>query len=112
MSIIAKAMKNVYEQHQGIMFKLSSGTTADLKDGLIKGFYDVMLECDASDHAKLNTMPLPLPDTWVIVMRTDDPLASKDAITPDDLMGRRLITSRQGIRFGALVDWFGPLRTK
>lgn len=110
MGIVAQAMKNVHEQHPGITFSLSSGTTADLKDRLIKGYFDVMLECEVQDHAKLNVLRFPIPDTWGVLMRQDDPLATKNVIRADDLVKRDLITSKQGMKFGKLADWFGDLR--
>lgn len=110
MQIVAIAMKNVHEKHPGITFSLSSGTTAELKDRLIKGYFDVMLECEVQDHAKLNMLRFPIPDTWGVLMRQDDPLAKKSVIRAEDLVERDLITSTQGMKFGKLADWFGDLR--
>ncbi len=112
MGIVAEAMRRVHAQHPGITFNLSSGTTADLKDRLVKGYFDVMLECEVQDHAKLNVLRFPIPDTWGVLMRADDPLAKKSAVRAEDLVKRELITSKQGMKFGKLAEWFGDLRAQ
>lgn len=110
MGIVARAMKNVHERYPGVNFSLSSGTTATLKDNLVKGFYDVMLECEVQDHAKLNVLRFPVPDTWCVLMRSDDPLAQKRALAPEDLRGRQVIISHQGLKSGVLANWLGPVK--
>ena len=110
MGIAAEAMRRVHAEHPGITFSLSSGTTADLKDRLVKGYFDVMLECEVQDHAKLNVLRFPIPDTWGVLMRADDPLARKNVVRAEDLVHRDLITSKQGMKFGKLAEWFGELR--
>ena len=110
MGIVAEAMRRVHAKHPGITFSLSSGTTADLKDRLVKGYFDVMLECEVQDHAKLNVLRFPVPDTWGVLMRADDPLARKNVVRAEDLVQRDLITSKQGMKFGKLAEWFGDLR--
>lgn len=112
MGLVAEAMRRVNAQHPGITFNLSSGTTADLKERLVKGYFDVMLECEVQDHAKLNTLRFPIPDAWGVLMRADDPLAKKSAVRAEDLVKRNLITSKQGMRFGKLAEWFGDLRSQ
>lgn len=108
--ILARAMKAVHAAYPGVSFHLSSGTTAELRDNLIKGYYDVMLECELQDHAKLNVLEFPVPDEWGVVMPDNDPLAAKDVITPDDLRGRQVITSQQGLKTGKLADWLGDAK--
>ena len=110
MGLVAEAMRRVNAQHPGITFSLSSGTTADLKERLIKGYFDVMLECEVQDHAKLNMLRFPIPDTWGVLVRADDPLAKKSSVCAEDLVNRNLITSKQGMKFGKLAEWFGDLR--
>lgn len=112
MGLVAEAMRRVNIQHPGITFNLSSGTTADLKERLVKGYFDVMLECEVQDHAKLNMLRLPIPDTWGVLMRVDDPLAKKSAVRAEDLVKRNLITSKQGMKSGKLAEWFGDLRAQ
>lgn len=112
MALIVKAMNRVRAEYPEINFKIKSGDTVSLKDDLVRGFFDVMLECELKAHAKMNVMRMPCTDRWGVLMRSDDELASKDAITPEDLLGRPLILSQQGQLTGVLGAWFGDLGDK
>lgn len=109
MRLLTDAMIEVRKEHPQVTFEVYSGTTADLKDGLIRGFYDILLECELQAHAKFNVMRLPLTDRWGVITRKDSKLGKKKSIKREDLVGRPLITSRQGTRAGVLADWFGKL---
>ena len=107
MNLFAQAMNEVRQEHPKVTFEIYSGTSADLKDDLLRGFCDILLECELQAHAKFNVMRLPHTDRWgVLTLRTRD-LATKKGITKKDLLGRPLITSRQGTRSGILGQWFG-----
>ena len=71
MTLIAQAMDEVRRTYPAVDFAIHSGTTAELKDGLVRGFYDVMLECEMREHAKMNTMHLPVTDVWGAVALRD-----------------------------------------
>ena len=108
MHILTEAMAIVHEEYPKIDFQLYSGTTADLLDGLIRGQYDFLLECELQQRENLNALELPDPDVWGIVVRRDDPLAARDCVRVEDVLDRKLITSRQGAKVGPLHDWLGP----
>lgn len=107
MRYLTNAMMRVREEYPGIDFQLYSGTTADLMDGLVRGQYDFLLECDLQSHVNLNVLELPDSDVWGLVVKRDDPLAARDCIRIEDVLDRKLITSRQGTKVGPLHDWLG-----
>ena len=107
MSLLARAMMHVREQYPEIDFQMYSGTTADLIDGLVRGQYDFLLECEVQPHVDMNVLELPDNDIWGVVMLKSDPLAQRKAIRPENVAGRRAITSRQGTKVGPLHDWLG-----
>lgn len=107
MSLLARAMMHVREQYPEIDFQMYSGTTADLIDGLVRGQYDFLLECEVQPHVDMNVLELPDNDIWGVVMLKSDPLAQRKAIHPENVAGRRAITSRQGTKVGPLHDWLG-----
>lgn len=109
MALLTRAMVEIRGEYPGIDFQLYSGTTADLMDGLVRGQYDFLLECDLQPHVNMNVLELPDPDVWGVVVRSDDPLAGREGAAPEDLVGRKLITSRQGTKVGPLHDWLGEL---
>ena len=111
MMLITEAICRIRASYPEITFVFTSGNTVALKEDLIRGFHDVMLECEVRSHAKMNMMHLPIVDTWGVLMRIDDPLAGKEAITPEDLIGRDLILSQQG-QIRIMDAWFGDYATK
>ncbi|MBQ9042689.1 MAG: LysR family transcriptional regulator [Eggerthellaceae bacterium] len=107
MGILARAMTDVRNVYPGIDFQLYSGTTAELMDGLVRGQYDFLLECDMQPHVNLNVLELPDNDVWGIVALKHDPVAKLDCVRPENVVGRQLITSRQGAKVGPIHDWLG-----
>lgn len=107
MEYLADAMNATRREFPDISFELYSGTTSDLMDGLVRGRFDFLLECELQPHVNLNVLELPHRDRWGAVVRYDDPLAALDEVTVDDLTGRTLITSRQGTKTGKLREWLG-----
>ena len=112
MRTLTDAMIIVREEYPEIDFQMYSGTTADLMDGLVRGQFDFLLECELQPHVNMNSLELPNPDLWGLVVRGDDPLASRDCIRPEDVLARKLLTSRQGTRVGPLHDWLGAYADK
>lgn len=107
MPILAQAMRNTRSKYPGIDFQLHSGTSADLMDGLVRGQYDFLLECELQPHVNLNVLELPLQDRWGIVVPSDHPLATKESVRLEDIASFPLILSRQAQQVGSLRRWFG-----
>ncbi|MEC4185273.1 LysR family transcriptional regulator [Adlercreutzia sp. R21] len=109
MELVAEAMRRTQALYPGITFELYSGTSADLMDNFVRGFYDFFLECEVRSHVDMHTMRLPHTDTWGILTRRDGPLARLGSVAPEDLVGQPLISSRQGVKVGVLGQWLGDL---
>ncbi len=109
MELVAEAMKRTSAAYPGITFELYSGTSADLMDNFVRGFYDFLLECELRSHVDMHTLRLPHTDAWGLLVRRDNPLAAKAAVMPEDLLGQPLISSRQGVKVGVLGQWLGNL---
>ncbi len=107
---LAQRIKALQEKHPGIRIHLYSGDTNDLAERLEQGLLDFAVTAQAVDLSKYNYLELPWVDTWGVVLRNDDPLAEKEALGVEDLLGKPLIVSRQGLRedmprlFGEKVD--------
>ena len=72
----------------------------------MRGFYDVMLECEMREHAKMNAMRLPVTDVWGALALRDSAVGRLEGIAPSDLAGQGIIVSRQALA-GTLRDWAG-----
>lgn len=107
MEIIADTAKEVQEKYPGIRFHLFSGDISDVCERLDKGLLDFGLLIEPADLSKYEYIRLPVTDVWGILMRREDPLAAKSAITRDDLKGVPLLHSRHALSRGNVLDWFG-----
>lgn len=105
MNLVARVVEEVRRDYPRIRFQLFSGNAEDVAERLDTGRLDFGLFVGEADLAKYDQVALPTVDAWGAFMRPDDPLASRDAVTPDDLRRSPLILSRQAI--GEMEEWFG-----
>ncbi|MDO4563228.1 MAG: LysR family transcriptional regulator [Clostridia bacterium] len=104
--ILARAAKQMQKQYPGIRFHISSGDLFDVTEKLDKGLLDFGILFSDIDSTKYDYMEMPIKDTWGVLMRRTDALAGKEYITPEDLLNKPLIMSRQQTANTALVKWF------
>lgn len=105
MNLVARVVEEVRRDYPRIRFQLFSGNAEDVAERLDTGRLDFGLFVGEADLAKYDQVALPAVDAWGAFMRPHDPLASRDAVTPDDLRRSPLILSRQAI--GEMEEWFG-----
>lgn len=82
-----------------------------ITERLDKGLLDFGVLVQPADISKYDYLNIPAKDIWGVVMRKDSPLAEKEAICKEDLIGVPLICSRQAIsqerNKNEFVQWFG-----
>lgn len=108
---IAAAAQDVREMYPGIKYNLYSGNADDVTEKLDKGLLDFGLLIQPADLSKYSRLNLPNKDTWGILMRKDNPLASKRTVRRKDLYGVPLLLSRQvagrSSLKNSLLEWLG-----
>ncbi|MCD8397228.1 MAG: LysR family transcriptional regulator [Lachnospiraceae bacterium] len=103
---LAEAILEFRQLYPGLRFHITSGDTRVVVNDLEQGLSDFAVIVEPPDLSKYNYLSLPGGDIWGLLMRTDNPLAQKTAICPEDLQGVPLITSPQSIR-ADLPRWCG-----
>ena len=103
--LMAKAAKKIQEQYPEIHYHISSGNAEYVLEYLDKGLIDFGLIYGTADPHKYESIPIPIKDTWGVLMRRDSPLAQKESIQPEDLWDRPLIISRQKSDIPDVVRW-------
>lgn len=93
--LFARAAKKIQENCPDVHYHISSGNAEYVLEYLDKGLIDFGLLFGAADAQKYESIPLPVRDTWGVLMRRDSPLAQKEVITPEDLWELPLIISHQ-----------------
>lgn len=103
---VARAIRSIAGRYPDIRFNLFSGNAEDVMERVDKGLVDFGVLIEPYDISKYDYLRLPLVDTWGVIMRQDSPLASLEAIQPEDLLDAPLICSRQALGGGHLSSWF------
>ena len=78
---------------------------------LDRGRLDFGVLIQPVDISKYDSLPLPVKNTWGLLMRNDHPLAAKTEITPADMEGLTLLISRQILNHdesqNPWLEWIG-----
>ncbi len=97
---IARAACRLRSEYPGIRYHIASGNSVFVMEQLDKGLIDFGLVYGRVDSLKYQSMPLPCPDSFGVLMRRDAELAAQETIAPEDLLDKPLIVSSQEERDG------------
>ena len=103
---LARCIRTFKESYHNLNYHITSGDTEQVTEKLDKGLLDFAVLCEEPNHDKYDCLLFPEADIWGVVMPSDLPLASKKAITYDDLLGLPLFVSEQSWRYD-LPRWCG-----
>lgn len=112
MRIFAKSIKQAQEEYPQIKFDLFSGNAQDVSNKLDAGLIDFGILIEPVDVSKYDFIRLPMKDTWGVITRKDDSLASLDKITPNDLKNKAIICSSQDMVNNEISGWIGGNQRK
>lgn len=104
---IARIAIAVQREHPGVHYHLYSGNADDVTERLDKGLLDFGVVIEPADIHKYDSLKIPGRDTWGLLMQKAHPLSSREFISPADLEGIPLLTSRQTAVSGGLSSWLG-----
>lgn len=107
MRFLVEVMKGLRETCPALRFHLYSGNSEDVTERLDKGLLDFGLFVGRVELKKYEYLRLPVSDTWGLFMRRDNPLARKNAVTPEDLRRIPLLCSSQALIQNELSSWLG-----
>ena len=90
----AETAATLLKEHPDVQLHITSGDTQDLMDELDNGLIDFALIFSDFDREKYRSFQLPAVDRFGVLMRRDDPLASKPEIQMTELAEVPLMISR------------------
>ena len=93
--LFAQVAKKMQQKYPDIRYHISSGNAEHVLEYLDKGHIDFGLLFTEIDPQKYEAVPVPIKDTWGVLMRKDSPLAEKETICPEDLWDKPLIFPHQ-----------------
>lgn len=103
---LARAIKDFKQLYPGFRYHIQSGNTEQVTERLDRGLLDMALIVESPNLSHYNYIEIPGVDTWGLLMRKDHPLAKKETITADDLIGIDLICSEQSMK-ADIPRWCG-----
>ena len=105
-----RALKTLYP---ALHYRITSGDTEQVTEKLDRGLLDFAVICETPDGREYDFLPFPERDRFGVVLPADAPLAKKEAVRVDDLVGLPLFCSEQSWT-GDIAPWarerFGQLQ--
>lgn len=92
---LARTIRFCKEKYPNIKYHITSGGTDQVLDILDKGLIDFAVLVETPNYAKYNAIEFPEADVWGVIMPSYSPLARKESIEIDDLIGLPLFCSNQ-----------------
>lgn len=109
---LARVAKQIQQDYPDVRFHIVSGDAVDVCDRLEKGLLDFGVLLGDIDRTRYNYLPLPMKDTWGVLMRRDSPLSGQQTVSPAQMWDKPLILSRQVDNKSGLYRWLGKEPTQ
>ena len=104
---LAKICKTYKEKYPLVQIVLHTATADVVYEMMNKGIVDIALFMEPVDTEGLDYIRITDRDHWCVGMRPDDPLAEKEFIKKEDLIGKPLILPERMNVQSELANWFG-----
>ena len=109
--LFSRLMVNFQEQHPRVRFDLYTNNGDFIRERLERGLLDIGIIFKPKDLAKYDYLKLPERELCGVIVPADNPLASKEFITPEDLIGQSLLLSKRAEALG-FARWAGECFAK
>ena len=104
---LAKICKTYKEKYPLVQIVLHTATADAVYEMMNKGLVDIALFMEPVDTEGLDYIRITDCDHWCVGMQPDDPLAEKEFIRKEDLIGKPLILPERMNVQSELANWFG-----
>ncbi len=105
--IFAQICRIYKEKYPMVHFAIHTGTADTIYEMMNKGLVDIGLFLEPVNTEGLDYIRIQGSDHWVVGMKPDDPLAGKEYITKEDLVGLPLILPERLTVQSEIANWFG-----
>lgn len=110
--MLTELIRTFRGKYPRVSFELFSAAADLVKEQLDKGLLDIGLLLEPVDMEKYEFIRLDVKEKWVVLMRSEDPLAEKESVTAEDLLSLPLILPRRMNVQSELASWFGDYYDK
>lgn len=105
--VLPDIIEAFHEKYPLVNYDIFTGTADLVKEQMEQGLVDIGVLLEPIDIEKFDFIRLAGKERWVVLMRPDDPLAKKEAVSAKDLEGLPLILPRRTNVQNELTNWFG-----
>lgn len=105
--LLSQIIKSFRQKYPLVTFDIFTATADLVKEQMDKGLLDIGLFLEPIDMEKYEFTRLDIGEKWVVLVRSDDPLAARETITAQDLSELPLILPRRMNVQNELASWFG-----
>lgn len=112
MTFLSEHIRTFRRQHPLVQFRIYSAIADDVKERIEKGLLDMGLLAEPVDIGRYAFLRMPQKDRWGVLLPKEHPLARKETVAPNDLIGvPLLISGRETVR-NEPAGWFGDAYEK
>ena len=104
---LAEICKTYKEKYPLVQIVLHTATADSVYEMMNQGLVDIGLFLEPINTEGLDYIRIMESDHWVVGMKPDDPLAEKEFIKKEDLIGKPLILPERVSVQSELANWFG-----
>lgn len=105
--VLSEMIEAFHRKYPSVSYDLFTGNADLVKEQMEKGLIDVGVLLEPIDIEKFDFIRLSDRERWVVLMRPDDPLAEKQAVSAKDLKDLPLILPRRTNLQNELSSWLG-----
>lgn len=106
-SIWPRLLRAFSQMHPQVQYELYTGNADHIKERIDQGLLDFGLLVEPVEIAKYQSLSLGQTERWGVLMRSDAPLAKKEAVTAEDLCALPLLNAHRPVVRDELAAWFG-----
>ena len=107
MQVLPEIIEDFREKYPLVTFDIFTGNADMVKEQMEKGLIDIGVLLEPIDIEKFDFIRLKEKERWVVLMRPDDSLVQKEAVSAKDLENMPLILPRRTNVQNELSNWFG-----
>lgn len=107
MQVLPEIIENFHQKYPLVTFDIFTGNADLVKEQMEKGLIDIGVLLEPIDIEKFEFIRLKEKERWVVLMRPEDPLAKKEAVSAKDLENLPLILPRRSNVQNELSNWLG-----
>lgn len=105
--LLAEILNTFKTKYPAVTYKLFTGNAENISEYLKIGLIDLGLMLEHVDFSEYEFIRLGVKERWIILMRTDDPLAKKKYITSKDLVGKNIILPWRQVVCNEIAKYMG-----